>query len=253
MKTRNLSPGILRRVWMRSLLLQGSWNFERMQNLGTLFVLAPALRHLYTGEELTSAFRRHLMYFNTHPFLAPTIFGTTLALEEDRSRGESMDLGVEEFKGMIMAPFAAMGDGLFWGGLRPLAAGIALFFAANGSSWTPLIFLFLFNVPHLWLRFSGLGWGYHLGIDVVEILQRRHLPDLAVRCKEATVVLFGALSAYLVFNALRHESLPGWWGLMLLGPMALVALLVRKGWSPLTLVLLVAGGIVMLTEILHLT
>ena len=155
MALRELSGASLAGVMLRSLLLQGSWNFERMQNLGVVFALAPALRLLYSGEDLVAAYQRHLVYFNTHPYLASPVLGATLNLESRAAAGETGGLGVTEFKSMIMAPYAAIGDALFWGGLRPLVAGVALFVAVKGSLWAPVVFLVLFNVPHLWLRCIG--------------------------------------------------------------------------------------------------
>jgi len=248
--TSRITNGVLLKVFFRSFLLQASWNFERMQNLGALFVLAPALRRLYDRETLPAAFRRHLAYFNTHPYMACPVLGASLALEDKAARGESGSLGVEEFKGMIMAPYAAMGDAFFWGGMRPLAAGVGLFFAAKGSLWAPLVFLLFFNLPHLWLRGVGLFRGFRLGVRVVDIIQRHRIPDLAVRCKEATIVLLGAFSAYLVFQGAQERELAGGWGLLLMPLMVGLVVLVRRGWSTLFLVLSGAGLVLALTGLL---
>ena len=238
MAQRGIPGPILAAVMLRSFLLQASWNFERMQNLGVVFALAPALRLLFQGEALVQAYQRHLVYFNTHPYLAGPVLGATLALEEEAARGETGNLGVAEFKGMIMAPYAAIGDALFWGGLRPLAAGVALFIAVKGSMWAPLVFLVLFNLPHLGLRCLGLVRGYRLGVDVIELIQRFQLPDMAVRCKEATVVLLGVLSGFLVYSACHRQEVSELWGFFLLPPLYLLAVLARRGWSALLLVIL---------------
>lgn len=231
----------LLRVMLRSFLLQASWNFERLQSLGVLYALGPALRRLYRGEELAMAYRRHMEYFNTHPFLAAPILGTLLSLEEKKAQGEEGCLGVKEFRGMVMAPYAAMGDALFWGAIRPLAAGVSLFLAARGLLWAPLVFLALFNAPHLWFRIVGLLQGYRLGIRVVEVVQQHRLPDLAIRLKEGTVVLLGGLCAYLVFFCLRGEGFAVGWGFAVLPLVALLGWAGRRGVSTLLLVLVAAA------------
>ena len=72
-------------VCWRSTFLQGSWNYERMQNGGWAYSMIPALKKLYTTkEDRAAALKRHLEFFNTHPYLAAPILGVTLALEEDR-------------------------------------------------------------------------------------------------------------------------------------------------------------------------
>ena len=223
----------LAQTLLRSFLLQASWNFERLQSLGALYVLVPGLRYLYRGDELVEAYRRHLEYFNTHPYMASPVLGATLALEEARKNGNKVPLGVQEFKSMIMAPYAAMGDALFWGALRPLAACFALFFAVKGSLWAPVVFLILFNVPHLWLRIGGFLYGYNSGLKVVDFLQRRSLPDLALRLKETTVVLLGGLIAYLSYRCFVAEGLEPVWGLGILPGVVLLSWLVRRGVSVL--------------------
>lgn len=246
-----LPAGILARVLLRSFLLQASWNFERLQSLGFAYVLAPALHHLYREEDLALAYARHLEYFNTHPFLAGPVLGITLSLEETRSQGKPCYLEVKEFKNMIMAPYAAMGDAFFWGGVRPLAAAVALFFAFRGSLWAPVIFLLMFNLPHLWFRVVGLLRGYNLGLRTIDDIGRYHLPDLALRCKEITVILLGALCAYLCFITLRTEAANTGWGLLVLPMVAGGGWLIRKGVSALMLVLTLCALVLSLHQVLN--
>ena len=79
---------VLNMVIMRSFLLQGCWNFERMQNLGFCYALMPALSKIYgKGEELRKALQRHLEFFNTHPFMAAPILGAVVRMEEDLKNG----------------------------------------------------------------------------------------------------------------------------------------------------------------------
>ncbi len=244
-----LPKKILGLVFFRTFFLQASWNFERLQNLGFYFALAPALRFLYREDQLADACRRHLEYFNTHPFMASPVVGSVLALEEKHCRGEKSYLGIEEFKRMVMAPYAAMGDAFFWGGLRPAAAGVSLFFAVRGSYWAPVVFLLLFNVPHLVFRVAGLLQGYALGVKIVERLQQRHLPDLAIRIKEGTVVLLGGLCAYLTFLTLRTEAIPAAWGLAAAPAVVLFGRFTHRGISPLLQVFVAAALLLAITRI----
>ena len=46
-----LSKSDRQKVWWRSTFLQGSWNYERMQNLGWAYSLIPAIKKLYTKKE----------------------------------------------------------------------------------------------------------------------------------------------------------------------------------------------------------
>ena len=99
----------------RSFLLQASWNFDRLQNLGFLYQLLPGLRRLH-GRQLPAALlERYAVYFNTHPYLASWVAGTVLKLEEQQLAGETPAVDAAAFRDMVMAPYAAMGDALFWG------------------------------------------------------------------------------------------------------------------------------------------
>lgn len=232
------------RVWLRLFLLQGSWNFERLQGLGFCFALYPALQKLYRDEELSKVSKEYTRYFNTHPFLAPSVAGAVLELEERRSRGEELPADIHDFKDMVAAPYAAVGDALFWGGLRPLAAGIALLFAAKGIVYAPLIFLLLFNLVPFWFRTFGFVHGYRTGIRSMELLRRHRLPDWAIRTKEAAVVLLGGVSAFLVFQQLQVESLPFALGFLAIPLVILLGLCARRGISTLVLVLGTAAVVI---------
>jgi len=245
MESTRLPAGVLFRVLLRSFLLQASWNFERLQSLGVLYAVAPALRLFYRDDELAAAGRRHLEYFNTHPYMASPVLGAILNLEQRRSQGEEQPVGVQDFKKMVMAPYAAIGDAFFWGAVRPLAACVALFLAFNGSLWAPIVYLLLFNLPHLWLRVGGMLQGYSQGLQVFETIHRHRLPDLAIRLKGATVVLLGVLSAYLTFFSLQGETAPVGWGLAVIPVVMLLSWLSRQGISVMLMVLAAAMVLVM--------
>lgn len=238
---------LLLRVWLRTFLLQASWNFECLQGLGVAYVLAPALRYYYRDEELARAYGRHTEYFNTHPYLAPALLGTMLNLEEEGRRSGS-DAGVAEFRNIMMAPCAAMGDAFFWGGLRPLAAVLALFFALHGELLAPLVLLAVFNFPHLLIRWQGFWLGYHGGLEIVDRLQQWRLPDRAIRLKQGTVILLGLLCADLTMSTLLQERHDAAWGVVLIPLALLVGVLTRFGVSPMLQVL---GGAMLLLICSH--
>lgn len=234
-------------IWFRLLLLQGSWNFERLQGLGFFYALLPALKKLYPRDQLGQVVKDYTGYFNTHPYLAPLVAGAVLKLEEQRAAKQQQQVAIDEFKEMVAAPYAAIGDALFWGGLRPLSAGIALFLAAKGILWAPLVFLLLYNIVPFTFRVSGFVRGYQQGIHSVEFFQRRRLPDWAIHTKEAAVVVLGGFSAFLVFQHLQQQQMASWLGLLTLLPVILLGLLARKGISTLLLTLLSAIIIILLS------
>lgn len=232
-----LCPSVLSRTQLvrRSLLLQASWNFERMQGLGVAFVLAPFLRRLYSGEALARALERHVEYFNTHPFLAPGLLGASARIEEDAQASGGDGREAAEFRQIMMAPCAAMGDAFFWGGLRPLAAVVGTFLALKGWWFAPLALLLVFNLPQLYARVVGVTKGYATGMGIVDLLQRSKLPDLAIRLKQATVILLGIGCAELTLDTFTAQGLGVYWGAAILPVLLLLGWPTRKSVSPLLL------------------
>jgi len=231
-----LSKPMRRALLFRSFFLQASWNFEQMQGLGALFVLSPLLRKLYQGEELQQACARHLSYFNTHPYVAPLILSGIAQLEANGAEEDE----IVEFRQLLMAPCAAMGDAFFWGGIRPLAAVLAMFFAIHGSLLAPLVLLVVCNVPHLLVRVVGFNKGCDLGYEVVDFLTRCRLPDLAIRLKQGTLLLLGILCAELTYSTLSTARLAWEWGWSIIPVVFCLGWLARKRLSPLLLALLLA-------------
>lgn len=227
-------------IWLRFLILQASWNFERHQGLGFFYALLPGLRKLYSGSQLLAVARRYVGYFNTHPYLTPLVAGAVLKLEEKQAAGDTPAVDIDDFKEIVAAPYAAIGDALFWGGLRPLAAGVSLFFAVKGFLWSSLVFLLLFNLVPFWFRTVFFARGYRQGMNSVEFIQQNSLPDWAIHTKEAAVVVLGGLSAFMVFSHLGRQSLATWLGLLTLLPMVLLAYLARKGVSTLWMIYIIA-------------
>ncbi len=178
------------RIFLRSLLVQSSWNFAGMQNLGFFFMTWPALtrRHL-TAAELARAGSRHRGNFNTHPYFAGLVAATVIRHEEN---GGS-DASVEGLKRSLMCALGAVGDEFFWATLRPFAAVAALPAALAGFVWAPLLMLALYNVPHVGVRAWGIKAGLGSGGGVVEMLQQLPFSRVQPALGAATVALVGFL------------------------------------------------------------
>lgn len=223
-----LSRMLLCRVWCRLLWLQASWNYEVMQALGLFYALTPALEQLEPEGRRRRA-RQWLGYFNTHPYLAPSVVGTVLHLTlQDADRGGQ--LGPRQFVDMVSAPYAAVGDAFFWGAWRPLSAAAALCLAVMGWVWAPLAYVLLFALPRLWFSIGGFYAGIRQGLAAVQWLQRWHLADLAIRGKRAAAVLLGGLCALLMLRDVATPgAVPSWVLLPVPFGILLLSRLVRRG------------------------
>jgi PTS system mannose-specific IID component len=190
-------------VGLRSFFIQAAWNFERMQNLGWAFCMGPALSRLYPDRtRRAQALKRHLEFFNTHPYLAGPILGYAIRTEEKVAAGKGASAAeVTTLKMGMMGTLAALGDNFFWATLRPLVAvlGACFILLAPGMprwGWTgAVLYLILFNLPHLAIRFLGLFQGYRRGPGIVAFLRQVHAQGLVRWMRLGGLVLAGALLA----------------------------------------------------------
>lgn len=154
-------------VW-RSLLLQGSFNYERMQGGGWTYGLIPGLKKIHKNEQdLSSSLLDHLQFFNTHPFLITFVQGVILALEEAKEDRET----IRGIKVALMGPLGGIGDALFWLTLLPITGGIAASLSSQGNIAGPIMFLIVFNIVHFGLRFALMHYGYGTGTRAIASLK----------------------------------------------------------------------------------
>jgi mannose PTS system EIID component len=167
-----LSKSDRQKVWWRSTFLQGSWNYERMQNLGWAYALIPAIKKLYTSkEDRAAALERHLEFFNTHPYVAAPIIGVTLALEEERANGAEIDdTAIQGVKIGMMGPLAGVGDPVFWFTVRPILGALGASLAMAGNIVGPLLFFFGWNIIRMAFLWYTQELGYRAGSEITKDL-----------------------------------------------------------------------------------
>jgi fructoselysine and glucoselysine-specific PTS system IID component len=174
-----LSKKDIRTLFFRSLALEASFNFETWQNTGFAFSIIPVLKKLYnTKEKMTAALKRHLQFFNTSPYGSTLIMGITAAMEEQNSKDEDFDEeSINSVKLGLMGPLAGVFDSLFWGTFKVIAAGVGTSLAIKGNILGPLLFLLIFNVPHLLLRYKLTFVGYDAGTRFLQNLAKNNVMD----------------------------------------------------------------------------
>jgi PTS system mannose-specific IID component len=197
----SLGPGVLLRVFLRSLFLQASWNPKGMQNLGFVYALYPALKRLYPEPDAQeAAVRRHLTFFNTHPYVAAAIVGGVLHHEQRIAGGEESPDKVVTFKAALMGPLAALGDGFFWLSLKPAVGALCVAMVPWLDAWAAVAFLLPYNAVHLFLR-GRLYWlGLTLGDRLVEAVARTNLPTRGARLRAVAATCAGGLAAWLAVS-----------------------------------------------------
>ena len=159
-------------VAWRHQFLQGSWNYERMQNGGWCYSIIPAIKKLYkSDEDRKAALKRHLEFYNTHPYVSSPVMGVTLALEEEKANGMPVDdVAIQGVKIGMMGPLAGVGDPVFWFTLRPILGALGATLALSGNIVGPLLFFFAWNIIRIGFMWYTQEFGYKVGTTIAKDL-----------------------------------------------------------------------------------
>ncbi len=191
----------IRSIFLRSLVLEANFNFETWQNTGFAFAVIPALKKLYiTKESMAAALKRHLTFFNTSPYGSTLILGITAAMEEQNSLDADFDEeSINSVKLGLMGPLAGVFDSLFWGTFKVIAAGVGTSLAIKGNLMGPVLFILIFNVPHLLLRYNLTFIGYNAGTRFLQNLAKNNVMDrLTKGASILGLMVVGAMPATLI-------------------------------------------------------
>ncbi len=178
----------------RSVFLQASFNYERMQAGGWTVAMLPALEKIYKDDKegLAAAMTDNMQFINTHPTLVPFLMTLLLSLEEsgsDRTLIKGIKVG-------LFGPLAGIGDAIFWFTVLPIMAGISSSFALEGNVLGPIIF-FAVYVGIFFMRFPLARAGYELGTTALDSL-RESSKKLSRAATILGTTVIGALAAAYV-------------------------------------------------------
>ncbi|QUJ69500.1 PTS mannose/fructose/sorbose transporter family subunit IID (plasmid) [Photobacterium sp. GJ3] len=242
-----LTKADINKMAWRSLLLQASFNFERMQASGWLYGLLPALKKIHTNrDDLAKSMKGHMGFFNTHPFLVTFVMGIILAMERSKQNVSS----IQNTKIAVGAPLGGIGDAMFWLTLLPICGGIGADLALQGSILGAVVFFLLFNVVHFGLRFGLAHYAYRMGVAAIPLIKANtkkvgHAASIVgMTVIGALVATYVRLSTTLEITAgdavvkvqdgVIDKLMPAF--LPLIYTLLMYAL-VKRGWSPIRLII----------------
>ncbi|MCA6070929.1 MAG: PTS system mannose/fructose/sorbose family transporter subunit IID [Endomicrobium sp.] len=172
-------------MFVRSFFIQTLWNYERMQNIGFVFILKPFLDKVYLNEDKKKeALLRHTGHFNTHPYMSGVVVAIVASLEkkiaEDSVTDEKLP-DVNNIKDTMAGPLAALGDLFFFGTLRPAISFISIFILiffvkvldsrfVDCGILIPFVFIVLYNVVHIVARYRLMFLGFKFGKESIFVL-----------------------------------------------------------------------------------
>ncbi len=226
-----------------------------MQAGGWLYGILPGLKKIHTNkEDLSKSMKHNLEFFNTHPFLITFVMGIILSLEQQKADTNT----IRAVRVAAMGPLGGIGDAIFWFTLVPITAGITANMAISGSLAGPILFLIIFNAVQFGIRYWLMYWSYNLGSKAIDILTK-NAKEFTRAASMLGIFIVGALTSNYGVTKLAIEIPNGESPIIIqdildgvlpqMIPLGLTLLLFfllkKKGWKPVTcIVLLLVIGIV---------
>lgn len=206
---KKVSDKDLRKVFLHSLAIMCSWNYERQMHMGFMYGMAPVLDKLYADDEerKKEAYQRHMEFFNCTPQLTPFIMGLAASMEEQNANSEEGEFQTESIsmiKTSLMGPFAGIGDSFFQGTIRIITFGIGLSFAQQGSILGPILAVLLFAIPSLLFAYNATFFGYRSGNKYLAKLYQEGLMDRVMHF--ASIVGLAVVGGMVSQHGVHHHA-----------------------------------------------
>ena len=184
---------MLRKAFWRSFTLYAAVSPAKQGASGFCYSLMPFINKFYKNDEKgkKAALTRSMSYFNTTITCSTFIMGLVASMEKKNSEQKDFDASsINAVKSSLMGPLSGIGDSIFWGVLRVIAAGIAVGLGASGNVLAPIVFLLLFNIPSILVKYYGTFLGYKLGSEYIQKVYASGLMNILT--KAASMVTFNS-------------------------------------------------------------
>lgn len=197
-----LNDADLRQVYSRYIHLNGMNDYPGQMHAGFTFAMLPALKKIYKGdkEKRVEAYIRHMSeYFNVTPYVGGLPLGVVLAMEEQNAQDSDFDVSaITGIKTALIGPLSAIGDTIFHATLRVIATAAVISMASEGNILGPILFLLIFNIPQLIVRWWSLKSGYSMGTKLLEQAESSGIMERITYA--ASVIGLAAIGAMTAFN-----------------------------------------------------
>lgn len=199
--TNSITKKELMQGFWRSFTTSHSWNYERQQHMAFTYSMIPFINKVYSNkQDRSEAYTRHLEFYNCQTTMQPIIVGILAAMEEENARNKNFDTtSISSMKVALMGPLAGIGDSLIGSTLRILATGIVTALCTSGNILGPILFLLIYNIPTIALRYFGINKAYELGASFVSKISNSKIMDkITFATSVVGLMVIGAMVALLV-------------------------------------------------------
>ena len=166
---------------------------------GWLYSLMPAINRYYKDdpEARADAMARHTTWYNITQNVGTFAMGLVASMENENSQHPDFDTeSIDGIKVSLMGPMSGIGDAIFWGCLRVIAAGIGINMAMSGSPVGAILFLLIYNNPSIICRYFMTYLGFTLGTNFISQLYEGGLMKIITKATSTVgLVMIGAMTA----------------------------------------------------------
>jgi PTS system mannose-specific IID component len=152
---------------------------------GYTFSIMPALVRWYPEKEkLSEAMGRHTTWYNITQNVGTFAMGLSASMEHENALhyGEYDTSAIVSIKTSLMGPMSGIGDALFWGILRVIAAGIGINIGMTGSPMGAILFFLIYQIPSMICRYYMTYLGYTMGESFIKQAFETGLIGILTKC-----------------------------------------------------------------------
>lgn len=166
---------------------------------GFMWALTPAFKRFYhTKEQMQDAYVRHSTWYNITSNVGTFCMGLVASMEKENSEKPDFDTqSIDSVKASLMGPMSGIGDAIFWGCLRVIAASVGMALCAdNGSILGPIVFFLIYNVPSYITRWCLTVLGYRVGSSFISTIYESGLMGILTKLASTLgLLMIGAMTA----------------------------------------------------------
>ncbi|MDE6546211.1 MAG: PTS system mannose/fructose/sorbose family transporter subunit IID [Lactobacillus sp.] len=206
--TKNVSPEdrkIINKIFWRSFTVFASRaGATKAHAPGFMYSIMPALDEYFKGDKEghRKAMMRHTTWYNITQNVGTFVMGLVASMEKKTAQDPNFDPdSTVAIKTSLMGPLSGIGDSIFWGVLRVIAAGVGISLASQGSILGPILFLLIYNIPSIATRYYLTYMGFTVGDTFIQDMYKSGsmkllnkaastLGLLMIGCMTATMVKF---------------------------------------------------------------
>lgn len=174
----------------------------RQHAAGFIYCLLPAFDRYYENdpEGRRKALMRHTMFYNITQNLGTFCMGLVASMEKESSEDPNFDAhSIVAIKTALMGPMSGIGDSIFWGVLRVIAAGVGINLALQGSILGPIMFLLIYNIPSILCRYYLTFIGFTVGSNFISQIHKNGLMNILTKCASILgLIMIGGMTASTV-------------------------------------------------------